>query len=160
MRLNAAANTTAVVGRNTPVDTTVAIEFAASWNPFMNSNAMARATSITMTQRAVASIGSGMLEDAALDDVRDVLALVRDRLQQLVDRLELEHLSHVLLLAEQLADGRAHHEVRVGFELVDLLAGLERGLGHRGLAQALDHVHGFLDAVAALHRDVRQARDL
>ncbi len=51
-RLKKAANTTACPGLSTPVDTTVAIEFAASWKPFMKSNAMASATSTTTTQRA------------------------------------------------------------------------------------------------------------
>src|SRR4051812_17305133 len=106
IRLNTAAKTTAVVGRNTPVDTTVAMEFAASWKPFMKSNAMARPTSRITTHRAVCVASmSGMLEDDALDDVGDVLALVGDRFEQLVDRLQLEHFAHVRLFTEQLAHG-------------------------------------------------------
>jgi hypothetical protein len=35
MKLNTAAHTTACIGVSTRVDTTVAIEFAASWNPLM-----------------------------------------------------------------------------------------------------------------------------
>src|SRR5512133_290459 len=96
--LKNAANTTAVVGRRTPVETTVAMEFAASWKPFMKSNARAIATSMMTTQRAVCAVPiifSGMLEDDAFDHVGHVLALVRDGLQQFVDRLELEHLAHV-----------------------------------------------------------------
>src|SRR3954469_6184876 len=114
------------------------MELAASWKPFMKSNAMARATSITMIHSAVVSIASGMLEDDAFDDVGHVLALVGDRLQQLVDRLELDHLARVLLLAKELADGRAHDAVGVGFELVDLFAGLQRGFGASGVRQLAD----------------------
>ena len=42
--LKNAANSTAVCGLSTPVDTTVAIEFAASWKPFMKSNSTASTT--------------------------------------------------------------------------------------------------------------------
>ena len=41
MKLKVAAHSTAQWGFRTPVDTTVAIELAASWNPFMKSNASA-----------------------------------------------------------------------------------------------------------------------
>ena len=53
---------------------------------------------------------------------------------QLVDRLELDELAHVLLLAEQAGDRGAHDAVGVGLERVDLLADLEdRGaVVHRG----------------------------
>src|SRR2546422_150004 len=81
-RLKKAAKAPAVDGRSTPVETTVAMELAASWKPFMKSNATASATSMITTQRAACAvfIGSGVLEDDALDHVGDVLALVRDRL--------------------------------------------------------------------------------
>ena len=52
IRLKKAANTTACPGLSTPVETTVAIELAASWNPFMKSNRIASATSTITTQRA------------------------------------------------------------------------------------------------------------
>ena len=45
--LKNAAQSTACHGFRTPVDTTVAIEFAASWKPFMKSNASASRTSNT-----------------------------------------------------------------------------------------------------------------
>src|SRR3954467_8241234 len=91
MTLKAAANATAVVGRSTPVDTTVAIEFAASWKPFMKSKASASATRTTTTHRAACAVcmrrlALRMLEDDALDHVGHVFALVRDGLEQLVDR--------------------------------------------------------------------------
>src|SRR5256885_12505945 len=44
MKLNAAAQTTAADGDKTRVETTEAMEFAASWNPFMKSKASATRT--------------------------------------------------------------------------------------------------------------------
>ena len=52
-KLKKAANTTAWAGLSTPVDTTVAMELAASWKPFMKSNTRASATSSMTTHRAV-----------------------------------------------------------------------------------------------------------
>ncbi|CAN5742960.1 hypothetical protein BH11MYX3_BH11MYX3_05870 [soil metagenome] len=43
MKLNSAAQITATRGDRTRVDTTVAIEFAASWNPLMTSKIRAAA---------------------------------------------------------------------------------------------------------------------
>jgi hypothetical protein len=107
--LKKAANTTAWAGLSTPVDTTVAIEFAASWKPFMKSNSSAMHHQQDHDPEGrlgrFHAASSGVLEDDALDDVGDVLALVGDGLQQLVDGLELDHLAHVRLLAEQLAHG-------------------------------------------------------
>ncbi len=45
--LKNAAQSTACQGLRTPVETTVAMEFAASWKPFMKSNASAISTSTT-----------------------------------------------------------------------------------------------------------------
>src|SRR5438876_6298958 len=50
MKLNAAAQTTAADGDNTRVDTTVAMEFAASWNPLMKSKHSATPTMATTNQ--------------------------------------------------------------------------------------------------------------
>src|SRR6201989_3034734 len=105
MTLNAAANATACCGFSTPVETTVAIEFAASWKPFMKSNATASATSSATTPNEISVTVTGaprptgtsggpprgrgpawerpgawpsrVLQDHALDQVGDVLAAVR-----------------------------------------------------------------------------------
>ena len=45
--LKNAAQITACQGLSTPVETTVAMEFAASWKPFMKSKASASSTSST-----------------------------------------------------------------------------------------------------------------
>src|SRR3982750_371686 len=94
-KLKHAASSTAWNGFSTPVETTVAIEFAASWKPFMKSNATASTTSSATTPNEI-SVGvmragrSGILEDDALDQIGDVLAAIRDRLEQLVDRAQLD----------------------------------------------------------------------
>jgi hypothetical protein len=52
-KLKNAAHATAQCGRSTRVDTTVAIEFAASWKPFMKSNASASTTRNTIISSAI-----------------------------------------------------------------------------------------------------------
>src|SRR6478672_11110053 len=132
--LKKAAKTIACCGLRTPVETTVAIEFAASWKPFMKSKATASTTSSATTPNEI-SVGvigagrSGILEDDALDEIGHVLAAIRDRLEQLVDRAQLDQLADVLLLAEQARHRRAHDPVGIRLEAIDLLAGLECGGG-------------------------------
>src|SRR3954468_19914120 len=73
--LKNAAQITACQGLSTPVETTVAIEFAASWKPFMKSNTSASSTSNTSVMETwPGSMISGVFEHDAFDDVRDVLA--------------------------------------------------------------------------------------
>src|SRR5689334_6256627 len=162
--LKNAANTIACCGFSTPVETTVAIEFAASWKPFMKSKATASATSDATTQKPtwivfIAARGDGarrpsrVLQDHAFDQVGDVLAAVRDRLERLVDRLQLDQLAHVVLLAEQLGHRGPHHAVGVRLEAVDLLAGLDRRLGGRRLADARQQGHRMLHPLAAARAD-------
>src|SRR4029453_11869773 len=106
MKLNEAANRMACCGFRTPVDTTVAMEFAASWKPFMKSNTTASTTSKTTTQKltCIASIkrlsdskrgALGILEDHALDQVGHVFAAIGDGFELLVDRLQLDQLANV-----------------------------------------------------------------
>src|SRR3954452_2316538 len=90
-KLNTAAHTTACAGVSTRVETTVAIEFAASWKPLRKSKT--RATRTMRTRRAIrARPGSisGVLDDHVPHDVRVVLALVAGVLQALVDLLPLQ----------------------------------------------------------------------
>src|SRR3979411_2802190 len=101
--LKNAGKAIACCGLSTPVETTVAIELAASWKPFMKSNATASTTSMATTPNEISvpgigASGSGVFEDDALDQVGDVLAAVGDRLELLVDRLQLDQLAHVLFL--------------------------------------------------------------
>ena len=89
---------------STWVETTVAIEFAASWKPFMKSNASASNTrNISVSETAPMSIRSWpsrVFEYDAFDRIRDVLALVGGRLERLVHRFQLDELARVLLVAE------------------------------------------------------------
>ncbi len=106
-KLKNAAQSTAWYGFSTRVETTVAIEFAASWKPFMKSNASASATSSAQRQHASGRCAatSGVLQDDVLDEVCHVLTPVGGRFEQFVDRLQLDQLADVRLFAEQRGDG-------------------------------------------------------
>src|SRR5664280_779192 len=103
---------------------------------------------------------SRVLEDDALDEVGDILAAVGDRFEQLVDRLQLDQLAHILFFAEQARHRRAHDAVGVGLEAIDLLAGLDRRFGDARLADLRQQRHGVLDALAAFGADVAQTQDV
>src|SRR5215204_1187462 len=83
MKLKNAAQMTAMRGVNTRVETTVAIEFAASWNPLVKSNTSASRTMATTLSRT----RSGMLDDDRLHGVGDVLEVVEGLLELLDDVL-------------------------------------------------------------------------
>src|SRR5450755_2586484 len=94
MKLKNAAQATAYCGRNTRVDTIVAIEFAASFMPLRKSNASATAISANRngSVSAAASIvvrpRSGFLhvfDDDAVHDVGNVIEAVHDFFQVVVD---------------------------------------------------------------------------
>src|ERR1041385_6099148 len=75
-KLKKAAHTTACSGVSTRVETTVAMELAASWKPLMKSKISATRTMKTTT---VSTRGtSGHLEDDSLDHVGPVLAAIGD----------------------------------------------------------------------------------
>src|SRR5262245_17181347 len=121
MKFASAAHSTAMRGDSTRVETTVAIEFAASWKPLMMSNS--NATTIVATTMVVRSI-SGVLEDHALDDVRHVLAAIRGALEVLVDLFPLDDRDRVLLFLEQARDRAAQDRVGLVLEAVDVDAQL------------------------------------
>src|SRR6185436_7486026 len=102
-KLKAAAQTTAADGVRTRVETSVAIEFAASWKPLMKSKSSAAPT-MAQTSRKWLCIQQTLrvLEHDALDHVGHVLAPVRGRLEELVDLLPLDDGDGVLLFPEQL----------------------------------------------------------
>src|ERR1041385_4122674 len=118
-KLNVAAHSTAIRGDSTRVDTTVAIEFAASWKPLMMSKISATEM-VTMTM--VPTSISGVLEDHALDDVGDVLAAIGCVLEVLVDLFPLDHGDRVLLLLEQAGDRTPQDHVGLVLEPVDVHA--------------------------------------
>src|SRR5690606_23039852 len=160
-KLKVAAQITAWCGFRTLVETIVAIEFAASWKPLRKSNARARATRSTSVARPIDAVsigpGSGVFEDDALDQLGDVLAPVGDRFEQLVDRLELDQLAYVGLLAKQPRHRRAHHPVGIRFDLVDLLAQAQDGVG---VVHVVEHRDRARHPLATHLRQLRQLAGL
>src|SRR5262245_37193472 len=106
MKLKNAAQTTAFCGDSTRVETTVAIEFAASWKPFRKSKV--RAMRMMKTSKPVPGgmiSASGVLHHDVADHVRVVLALVARVLQALVDLLPLQDLDGIAAVRpEQVGD--------------------------------------------------------
>src|SRR5690606_22560107 len=86
-KLPAAPKITAINGERSCVETTVAIEFAASCSPLRKSNASARAISATSSGKASSCIcprsASGVVDREAVDMVRHVLEGVRNLLEVL-----------------------------------------------------------------------------
>ena len=70
MKLKNAAHATAQCGFSTRVETTVAIEFAASWRPLMKSNASASATTATRPIPLACAHGSSRRVDCGAPDAR------------------------------------------------------------------------------------------
>src|SRR3989442_15463651 len=87
-KLKNAAQTKATLGVSTRVDTTVAIEFAASWKPFMKSNARAtrmRALRTSMGGRLAVASGAPVLDRHAPAHVPAVPAPAVPVLQGVAD---------------------------------------------------------------------------
>src|SRR6516225_879108 len=99
-KLKKAAQTTALPGLNTRVETTVAIELAASWKPLMKSNVSATRISATTGSR-FALIRSGVLDDYAFEDVGDVLGSIGGLLEEIEDLLPLDDHDGVFLFLEE-----------------------------------------------------------
>src|SRR5215217_577499 len=151
MKLKKAAHATARFGDNTRVDTTVAMEFAASWKPLMKSKMRATPT-IRMT--AASSI-SGVLQHHALDDVRHALTLVRGGLDDVVDLLPLDDGQGIHAALEEPAQPGAQHLVRLRLQPLDFLAAGEN------LVRLLDEPqrrHHLLHLLRGHHQQARQLR--
>src|SRR5438105_7113491 len=153
-----AAHTTATRGVSTRVETTVAIEFAASWKPLKKSKASA-----TRTTKTTAPSGAlCMLQGDGLDRVRDVLTGVDGAFHLVHDVLPLQHVHGLELPGVQAGHGLAVHAVSLVLQPIDLdevaVLVAERpqtpdGLPHR-LGDAEKHVgllaqlgKGLVDAV-------------
>src|SRR5215212_328574 len=117
-KLKKAAQTTAMLGVRTLVETTVAIELAASWKPLVKSNTSASRTTATTESRA----RSGMLDDDRLHGVGDVLEVVEGLLELLDDVLPHEHVAGRVLALEvvQVGPGVAVEPVALVLQLVDV----------------------------------------
>src|SRR5215475_4682093 len=134
-------STTACSGVSTRVETTVAMELAASWKPLMKSKTSATRMMKTTRVSTRRPAASGHLEDDPLDHVGDVLAPVGDDLHRLVDLLPLDHLDRIALLVEELGKAVAQQGVGEVLQPVDLDGVLVEAGIHR--AQAADGaVHG------------------
>src|SRR4029453_10002078 len=117
-KLKNAAQITAIRGVRTRVETTVAIELAASWKPLVKSNTSA-STTIAMT---LSRTRSGMLDDDGLDCVGHVLEPVERLLELLDDVLPDEHVARRMLGVEvvQVGPGPAVQPVALVLQLVDV----------------------------------------
>src|SRR5215213_2674234 len=118
MKLKKAAQRTASRGVSTLVETTVAIELAASWKPLVKSNTRASAT-IAMTESRTRS---GMLDDHGLHRVGDVFEAVEGLLQLLDDVLPDEQVAGRVLGIEvvEVGPGPAVQPVALVLQLVDV----------------------------------------
>src|SRR5688572_16963304 len=115
-KLKTAAHTTARRGVNTRVETTVAIELAASWKPLTKSKTSAMATT-AMTAKV--SIDSGVLEHDAFDHVGGVLESVEGGFHRVDYVLPVQGGGGVELAGVQPRQGAAIHGVAFGFQAVD-----------------------------------------
>src|SRR5260370_28278764 len=95
-KLKKAAQSTAFWGESTRVETTVAMELAASWKPFRKSKT--RATRMMKTRNAVSwdmggkASASGVLDHHVAQGVRVVLAGVAGLFEAVIDLLPLQDL--------------------------------------------------------------------
>src|SRR5574341_1041268 len=123
-KLKNAAQSTAFRGESTRVDTTVAMELAASWKPLRKSKA--RATRMMSPRTAVSlTVASGALHDDGAQDVGEVLALVAGVFQNLVDLLPLEDLEGTPpVRLEEIADDRLVQGIGLILQLGDADGGL------------------------------------
>src|SRR6185295_10418527 len=152
-KLKNAAQATALWGERTRVETTVAMEFAASWKPFRKSNV--RATRMTRTTMAVAAVKgapSGVLDEDVADDVGVVLALVAGVLQPVVDLLPLQDLQGIAAVGlEQVGDDRVVEEVRAVLQIGNPNDGL---VDLRLVGEVPDQLGDALDLGRHLDEDV------
>src|SRR5829696_3665078 len=118
MKLKQAAQRTASRGVSTLVETTVAIELAASWKPLVKSNTSASTTMATTEMRA----RSGMLDDDGLHRVGHVLQGVEGLLELLDDVLPDEHVAGRVLGVEvvEVGPSPAVQLVALVLELVEV----------------------------------------
>src|SRR5262249_32636069 len=111
-KLKKAAHPTAGSGFRPRVETTVAIEFAASWKPLMKSNTSEpqglhqRASGGRRggRHREVVGTAPAHLQHDALDHIHHVLTAAGDLLESLVDLLPLDDLHGVGHLREEAGD--------------------------------------------------------
>src|ERR1700748_2009437 len=144
MKFQNAAHATARNGVSTRVETTVAIEFAASCQPFENSNASVRNTT-PIKRGKLYMKGSGALQNHAFDDVGYVLTLVYCGFDDLENFLPLDDLDGIALFVEKLCNQRAAQAVALVFTAIDLDGDLQCLFGCVQRMDALRHFFGGAD---------------
>src|SRR5713226_5886626 len=158
-KLKNAAHATAWSGVSTRVETTVAIELAASWKPLMKSKTSAtRMMKMTAVSTGRGARASRHLEDDPLDHVRHVLAPVRDGLEGLVDLLPLDHLDRIARRLEHRREGLAQQRVGAVLEAVHLHRVLVEARVHRAEAPDAPVHGGDLRDDEVGHRAARRGR--
>src|SRR4051812_28948280 len=151
-KLKNAAQITAFCGDSTRVETTVAIEFAASWKPLRKSKTRATRTMRTMrAMRMGPDVRSGVLDDHVPHDVRVVLALVAGVLQAFVDLLPLQDLQRIAAGGlEEVGDHRVVKDVGAVLEVGDAHdAFVDLAL----VGEVPDHLGDPVDLDRHLHQD-------
>src|ERR1700733_3764808 len=113
-----AAHATARNGVSTRVDTTVAIEFAASCQPLENSKASVRKTTTIRSEKLDMGRRSGGLQDDAFNDVGDVFALVYGGFDHFKNFLPLDDLHRVFFFVKELRDQRAAQAIAFVFAAI------------------------------------------
>src|SRR5580692_10347773 len=128
MKFQKAAQATARRGVRTRVETTVAIELAASCQPLENSKARVRKMTTSRSEKLV--IGkSSALDDDAFDYVGDVFAFIHGGFDDFEDFFPLDDLDGVFFFVEKLGDEGAADAVAFIFVAIDLDAMLEGFFG-------------------------------
>src|SRR5262245_13327464 len=164
-KLKNAAQATATLGDNVPVETTVATELAASWKPFRKSKTSAT-TMMPMTEirresmagsTAIAGTELLVLQDDAFEDDGDVLPAVRRGLHCLDDFLGLDDEDRVAPRIENARDRLAVQAIPLLLERVDAGAVLQHRLG---VAQVRDRPLDLDGLSVNDPRQVRRVRDL
>ena len=116
---------------STRVDTTVAIEFAASCQPLENSKASVRDTTTieegSWTWKAACL--QALFKNDAFNYVGDVFALIHRGFDDLENFLPLDDLDWVLFFVEKLSDQRAAQTVALVFAAIDFDGEFKRFFG-------------------------------
>src|ERR1039457_5088447 len=141
-KLKNAAHSTAWPGDSTRVDTTVATELAASWNPLMKSNIRAMAMIAIVSSRT--GLMSTVLDHDALQHIGYVLAAVGGGFQKFVNFFQFHQRDGVFFIVEEFGNGPAHETVGHVLQPVDFDAMF------RHLLLVVESLKAFLQAGGAV----------
>src|SRR5882757_10361933 len=148
MKFQNAAHATARNGVSTRVETTVAMEFAASCQPFENSNASVRM--ITARRRWNGFTCSGALQHYAFYHIGDIFALIDGGLDDFKNLFPLDDLHRIGFFIEELRDQRPAEAITLILKAIDFDAVSERFI------PILDRVHQRRNFAARLQKHLGQ----